>query len=154
MNHTISEKLLELGVDLLTPATPVANYVGFVQTGNLIFTSGQLPLKDGQFVATGLLGRDLDVESGQLAAKWCAINILAQVRSALGDLERIGRLVKITVFVAASPDFSEHHLVANGASDFFAEALGERASHCRSAVGVSSLPMNAPVEIEATIEIA
>ena len=123
-------------------------------SGNLLFTAGQLPLKDGKLVATGLLGRDLDTAAGQEAARLCAINVLAQAKAALGDLEKIGRLVKITVFVASAPDFAEQHLVANGASDLFAAALGEAGKHARSAVGTASLPLDAPVEVEAVIEIA
>ena len=104
--------------------------------------------------ASGLLGRDLDTAAGKEAAKFCAINILAQAKAALGDLEKIRRLVKITVFVASTPDFTEQHLVANGASDFLVAVLGERGKHARSAVGMASLPLNAAVEIEAIIEIA
>ncbi|EKF43765.1 RidA family protein [Nitratireductor indicus] len=154
MADTIEKKLLELGVELPEAAAPVANYVPFAQTGSLIMTSGQLPVKDGKLMAMGLLGRELGVEAGKLAAKWCSVNILAQAKAALGDLERIKRVVKITVFVASTPDFTDHHLVANGASDFLVAALGERGRHVRSAVGVAALPMNAPVEIEAIIEIA
>jgi enamine deaminase RidA (YjgF/YER057c/UK114 family) len=100
----------------------------------------------------GLLGRDLNVEQGREAAKWCAVNILAQARAALDDLAKIKRIVKISVFVASTPDFTEQHLVANGASDFLAEVLGEAGRHARSAVGMASLPLDAPVEIEAIIE--
>ena len=101
----------------------------------------------------GLVGRDLTVEQGREAAKWCAVNILAQARAAVGELEKIKRIVKIGVFVASTPDFTEQHLVANGASDFLAEVLGDAGRHARSAVGMASLPLNAPVEIEAIIEV-
>ena len=154
MATTIDKRLLELGVELPEPAAPAANYVPFVQTGNLLVTSGQLPIKDGKLMAMGLLGRELGTEAGKLAAKWCAVNVLAQARAALGKLELVRRIVKITVFVASTPDFTEQHLVANGASDFLVAALGETGRHARSAVGVASLPMNAPVEIEAMIEVA
>lgn len=153
MTDTIARKLLELGVELPKPAAPAANYVPFAQSGNLILTAGQLPLKDGKLMALGLLGRELGTEAGKLAAKWCAVNILAQLQAATGDLERIRRIVKITVFVASTPEFVEQHLVANGASDFPVAALGERGIHARSAVGVAALPLNAPVEIEAIVEI-
>lgn len=152
MVDTIEARLEALGVSLPAAAAPAANYVPFARTGNLLFTAGQLPLKDGKLVASGLLGRDLDTAAGKEAAKFCAINILAQAKAALGDLEKIGRLVKITVFVASTPDFTEQHLVANGASDLLAAALGERGKHARSAVGTACLPLNAPVEIEAVIE--
>lgn len=153
MASPIEKRLLELGVELPAPAAPAANYVPSVVTGNLLATSGQLPMKDGKLMAMGLLGRELGTEAGKLAAKWCAVNVLAQARAALGELERIERVVKITVFVAATPDFTEQHLVANGASDFLVAALGERGRHARSAVGAAALPMNAPVEIEALIEV-
>lgn len=153
MGDTIQKRLAGLGVTLPAAAAPAANYVPFMQSGRLLLTAGQLPLSGGTLVATGLLGRDLDTQAGKEAAKLCAINILAQVQAATGDLERIARLVKITVFVASTPDFTEQHLVANGASDFLAEVLGERGKHARSAVGVASLPLNAPVEIEAIVEL-
>lgn len=153
MSDTIEARLAKLGVTLPAAAAPAANYVPFAATGNLLLTSGQLPLKDGKLVVTGLLGRDADVAAGKEAAKACAINILAQAKAALGDLEKIKRLVKITVFVASDPGFTDQHLVANGASDFLVEAIGERGKHARSAVGVASLPLNAAVEIEAIIEV-
>lgn len=152
MGETIEKRLSDLGVALPVAAAPAANYVPFMASGNFVFTAGQLPLKDGKLTATGLLGRDVDVDAGKDAARQCAINILAQAKAALGDLEKIRRLVKITVFVASSPDFTEQHLVANGASDFLVAAIGERGKHARSAVGVASLPLNAAVEIEAIIE--
>lgn len=153
MSETIEKRLTDLGITLPAAAAPAANYVPFAKIGNLLFTAGQLPLKDGKMVASGLLGRDVDTSTGQEAAKACAVNILAQAKAALGDLEKIRRIVKITVFVASSPDFTEQHLVANGASDFLAAALGERGKHARSAVGTASLPLNAAVEIEAILEV-
>lgn len=153
MSGTIEARLTELGVTLPAAAAPAANYVPFATSGNLLLTSGQLPLEDGKLIVTGLLGRDADVDAGKRAAKACGINILAQAKAALGDLEKIKRIVKITVFVASDPGFTEQHLVANGASDFLVAALGERGKHARSAVGVASLPLNAAVEIEAIIEI-
>lgn len=152
MSETIEARLAGLGVSLPQAAAPAANYVPFMKTGKLLMTAGQLPLKDGKLVATGLLGRDLDTAAGQEAAKHCAVNILAQAKAALSDLEKIRKLVKITVFVASDPAFTEQHLVANGASDFLAAALGDKGKHARSAVGVASLPLNAAVEIEAVIE--
>lgn len=153
MSETIEKRLSDLGVTLPVAAAPAANYVPYCRTGNLLFTAGQLPLKDGKLQASGLLGRDVDTASGKDAAKYCAINILAQAKAALGDLEKIRRLVKITVFVASMPEFVEQHLVANGASDFLVAALGERGKHARSAVGTASLPLNAAVEIEAIFEV-
>lgn len=153
MAETIQKRLEALGVTLPAAAAPAANYVPYAQSGKLLMTAGQLPLADGRLAATGLLGRDLDTEAGKQAARLCAINILAQIQAATGDLEQIARLVKITAFVASTPDFTEQHLVANGASDFLAEALGERGKHARSAVGVAVLPLNAAVEIEAIVEL-
>jgi enamine deaminase RidA (YjgF/YER057c/UK114 family) len=153
MSETIEKRLSDLGVTLPVAAAPAANYVPYCRTGNLLFTAGQLPLKDGKLQASGLLGRDVDTASGKDAAKYCAINILAQAKAALGDLEKIRRLVKITVFVASTPEFVEQHLVANGASDFLVAALGERGKHARSAVGTACLPLNAAVEIEAIFEV-
>ena len=135
-------------------AAPAANYVPFARSGNLLFTAGQLPLKDGKLQAAACSAAISTRRPAQEAAKLCAINILAQAKAALGDLEKIARVVKITVFVASTPDFTEQHLVANGASDFLVAALGERGKHARSAVGMASLPLNAAVEIEAIIEIA
>ncbi len=154
MNETIEQRLAQLGVELPTPVKAVASYVPVVRTGSTLVTSGQLPLKDGQLMARGLLGSEVDVAQGQLAAKWCAVNVLAQAKAALGELERIRRLVKITVFVATGPGFFEQHVVANGASDLFVTALGAKGQHARSAVGVAALPMNAAVEVEATFEVA
>jgi enamine deaminase RidA (YjgF/YER057c/UK114 family) len=154
MGETIEKRLSDLGVTLPAAAAPAANYVPYARSGNILFTAGQLPLKDGKLQATGLLGRDLDTAAGAEAAKLCAINVLAQAKAALGDLEEIARVEKITVFVASAPDFTEQHLVANGASDFLAAALGERGKHARSAVGTAALPLNAAVEVEAIIEIA
>ena len=154
MGETIENRLTAMGVGLPQAAAPAANYLPYTRSGNLLFTAGQLPLKDGKLEYAGLLGLEVDTAGGREAAKLCAINILAQARAALGDLEKIGRIVKIPVFVASAPGFTEQHLVANGASDFLAEALGERGKHARSAVGTASLPLDAAVEIEAVIEVA
>lgn len=153
MSETIEKRLAELGITLPVAAPPAANYVPWVRSGNLLFPSGQLPMKDGKIAVTGLLGRDLDTAAGQEAARLCAINVLAQDKAALGDLEKIRRLVKISVYVASSPTFTDQHLVGNGASDFFAQVLGERGKHARVAVGMAALPLNAAVEIESVIEV-
>jgi len=153
MSETIEKRLADLGIAIPAAAAPAANYVPFVRSGTLLFPSGQLPMKEGKLAITGLLGRDIDTATGQEAAKLCAINVLAQAKAALGDLENIRRLVKITVYVASAPDFTEQHLVANGASDLFANVLGERGKHARVAIGMAALPLNAAVEIEAVIEV-
>ena len=154
MTDSIDKRLAALGIALPAAAAPAANYVPYVVTQKLLVTSGQLPLADGKLVATGVLGRDLDVAAGKAAARTCAINVLAQAKAALGDLEKISRLVKITVFVASTSEFTEQHLVANGASDLLVEVLGERGKHARAAVGTASLPLNAAVEVEAMFELA
>lgn len=154
MGNTIADRLEAMGVELSEPPKPVASYVGFVRHGDLVFVSGQLPLRDGALMATGLFGRDVSLEDGQLAARQCAINLLSQVRVACdGDLERIERCVRLGGFVASMPDFTDHPKVVNGASDFIGEALGERGAHARAAVGVAALPLNACVEIEGLFAI-
>lgn len=153
MSETIEKRLSDMGVTLPVAAAPAANYVPYVRAGNLLFPSGQLPIKDGKLAFTGLLGRDVDTATGKEAAKYCAINILAQAKAALGDLEKIRRLVKINIYVASTPDFTEQHLVGNGASDLFATVLGERGKHARVAVGMAALPLNAAVEVEAVLEV-
>jgi enamine deaminase RidA (YjgF/YER057c/UK114 family) len=152
MADTIQSRLDAHGIVLPKAAAPAANYVPFGRVGNLLFISGQLPIKDGKLVSTGLLGRDLDVAAGQEAARLCAINILAQAQAALGDLEQLKSLPRISVLVASTPDFTDQHLVGNGASDLLAAILGERGKHSRVAVGMASLPLNASVEIESIIE--
>lgn len=155
MTSTIETRLKDLGISIPESAAPAAAYLPFSQSGNLLFTSGQLPLKDGKLVSTGLVGRDLTIEEAQEAAKYCAINVLSQAKAALGgDLSRIKRIVKITVFVASVVDFTDQHIVANGGSQLFINVLGDAGKHARSAVGMAGLPLNAPVEIEAVIEVA
>jgi enamine deaminase RidA (YjgF/YER057c/UK114 family) len=149
----IDDRLHAAGIALPDAPAPAANYVPWNRTGNLIFTAGQLPMRDGKLIATGLLGRDLTTSEGAEAAKQCAINILSQLKAAVGDLEKIEKIVKITVFVASASDFVEQHLVANGASDFLVGILGEAGKHARSAVGMACLPVNAPVEIEAIAQV-
>lgn len=149
MTEGIAARLQAMGVELPQPSKPVASYVGFVRQGDLVFVSGQLPLVGGMLSKTGILGQDVTVEQGAEAARICAINLLAQVNVACeGDLERVVRCVRLGAFVASSPTFTDHPKVANGASDFMVEALGEMGSHARAAVGVAALPLNACVEVE------
>ncbi|HWD13515.1 RidA family protein [Pseudochrobactrum sp. sp1633] len=155
MTSTIETRLKDLGITIPESAAPAAAYLPFAQSGNLLFTSGQLPLENGKLISTGLVGRDLTIEQAQEAAKACAINVLSQAKAALGgDLSRIKRIVKITVFVASVVDFTDQHIVANGGSQLFIDVLGDAGKHARSAVGMAGLPLNAPVEIEAIIEVA
>ena len=152
MNETIEERLSRLGVTLPSAAPPAANYAPFMRVGNLIQISGQLCAGPQGIAWRGKLGETISLEEGRQAARLCAVNILAQAKAALdGELERIEKFVRITVFVASTPDFTEQHLVANGASDFLVEALGERGRHARAAVGVAALPLGAAVEVDAIL---
>ena len=137
---------------LPAPRPPAANYVAVVNSGLLYFVSGQIPTDEGGVRFVGKVGRDFTVEAGRDAARLCAINILAQLQSALGELDRIARIVKVVGFVNAVPDFTDPQLVVNGASDFLVEVLGERGRHARSAVGVATLPLGVAVEVEAIVE--
>jgi len=145
------KKLDDLGIRLPTPAPAVGNYVPALIEGNLLFVSGQLPFNEtGELVLQGIIGENLTVDDGFMAARYCCINILAQAASALdGDLSRIKRCVKLGGFVASAPNFADHPKIINGASDLLVDILGEAGKHTRSAVGVSSLPLGAPVEIDA-----
>jgi enamine deaminase RidA (YjgF/YER057c/UK114 family) len=154
MTSRVEARLAELGLTLPAAAAPVANYVPWVLSGRLLFVSGQLPMRDGRVAVTGKLGAGLDIAQGQEAARLCALMILAQARSATGDLDRIVRCVELGGFVACTPDFTEHPRVVNGASDLMVEVLGDAGRHSRFAVGVPSLPLDAAVEIRATFEIA
>jgi enamine deaminase RidA (YjgF/YER057c/UK114 family) len=153
MSQEIDARLRESGIVLPSPAAPAANYVAFVIAGGLLTISGQLPLEDGVLAVKGKLGQGVSLEEGQRAARLCAINILAQAQSALGDLGRIGRCVRLGGFVASAPDFTDQHKVVNGASDLIAGILGEAGKHARAAVGVASLPLDAAVEIEALFAV-
>lgn len=154
MTDTIESRLSARNIVLPEAAAPAANYLPYVITGSLLFISGQLPMENGAIAVKGLLGRDVELASGQRAAELCAINILAQAKAALGgDLSRIARVVKLSGFVASDPAFTDQHLVINGASNLIAEVLGEAGKHARAAVGMACLPLNAAVEIDAVIEI-
>ena len=155
MPGTIEKKLEELGIALPTPAAPIANYVGFVRTGRLLFVSGQLcRLADGELVAKGKLGGQVTIEQGQAAARACAINVLAQVKSALGDLDKVARVVRLGGFINSAPDFLDGPKVMNGASDLMVAVFGERGRHARTTVGVAVLPGDAAVEVEGTFEVS
>ncbi|MCM2293618.1 RidA family protein [Allorhizobium sp. BGMRC 0089] len=153
MSDSIDSRLNALGILLPVAAAPAANYVPYVISGNLLYLSGQLPLEAGKIAVSGLLGKDVSLADGQRAAELCAINILAQAKAALGDLERIVRVVKLNGFIASAPDFTEQHLVMNGASNLIANVLGDAGKHARAAVGMAALPLNAAVEVDAIMEI-
>ncbi|MCJ8518309.1 enamine deaminase RidA (YjgF/YER057c/UK114 family) [Pseudorhizobium tarimense] len=154
MSEAIEGRLKEKGITLPAAAAPAANYVPFAISGNILYLSGQLPMESGKVAVTGLVGRDVDVAVAQRAAELCAINILAQAKAALdGDLGRVRRVLKLNGFVASVPEFTEQHLVINGASNLIADILGDAGKHARAAVGMAALPFNASVEIDAIIEI-
>ena len=137
------------------PAAPVANYVGWVKTGDLVFTAGQVTLKDGEFLHIGKVGAEISVEEAAQAAKLCAINILAQIKQACdGDLDRVRRIVKLVGFINGTPDFTDHPKVINGASDFMVEVFGDKGKHARAAVSAGSLPAGVAVEVDAVVEFA
>ena len=149
-------RLLELGITLSHPAAPVANYVPFVRSGNLVVISGQLCFgPDGKLDAQhlGKLGADVSVETGQAAARLCAINLLAQLKAAVGDLDGVVQCVRLGGFINAQPDFAALALVMNGASDLMVAVLGERGRHARSTIGVAELPLDAAVEVEGMFEV-
>lgn len=150
----IEKKLEELGYQLTIPPKPLASYLPCVKIGNLVFTAGQLPLVEGSLKYTGKVPVQLSEEEAVKAAEICALNCLSVIKSEIGDLDKIKRIVKVTVFVNSSEDFSKQPTVANGASDFLVKVLGENGKHARSAVGVSALPLNAPVEVELIAEVA
>lgn len=155
MAGTVEQKLATLGITLHTPNAPVANYVGFVRTGNLLIVSGQVCYgQDGKLVAKGKLGAGVSVDQGSAAARACAINLLAQVKAALGDLDKVARVVRLGGFVNSTPDFLEGPKVLNGASDLMVEAFGDKGRHARTTVGVAVLPSDAAVEVDAIFEVA
>ncbi len=155
MAGTIEQKLAAQGVVLHTPPSPVANYVGFVRTGNLLFVSGQVCVDpEGTLIARGKLGAGVTVEQGNAAARGCAINLLAQIKAALGDLDKVVRVVRLGGFVNSAPDFLDGPKVLNGASDLMVAAFGDKGRHARTTVGVSSLPADAAVEVEGIFEVS
>jgi enamine deaminase RidA (YjgF/YER057c/UK114 family) len=154
MAGTVEKRLAELEIVLPTPSAPVANYVGFVRSGRLLFISGQLCLMDGKLVAKGKLGVEVSVEDGQKAARVCAINLLAQVKEALGDLDKVVRVVRLGGFINSAPSFLDGPKVMNGASDLVVSVLGDKGRHARTTVGVAVLPMDAAVEVEGIFEVS
>lgn len=151
----IDNRLSDLGIILPAPAAPVANYVPFAQSGNLVSISGQIPVKDGIPAYTGTVGDDVSLDDACAAARVCGINLIAQMKAACGgDLNRVQRVVKLGGFVNAVGGFSQQPQVINAASDLMVEVFGDKGRHSRSAVGVNGLPLNVPVEIDALIEIS
>jgi enamine deaminase RidA (YjgF/YER057c/UK114 family) len=150
----ITQKLIELGLTLPMPAAPVAAYVPYVITGNLVYISGQLPLENGELSIKGRLGDDVDIAAGQKAARLCALNILAHLSKACGgDLNKVERCVKLGGFVSSAADFYDHPKVMNGASELMEQVFGPAGQHARFAVGVANLPRNAAVEVDAVFAL-
>ena len=155
MGGRIEAKLKELGIELPAATAPIANYVPFTRSGNLVVVSGQVSVRNGKPEFVGKLGREISVAEGQQAARLCALNILAHLRTACdGDLDRVERVLRLGGFVNCTPDFTEMPQVVNGASDLMVAVFGDAGKHARAAVGVSSLPLGVAVEVEAMFEIA
>ncbi len=147
------ERLAELGLTVPEVVPPVAAYVPAVRSGDLVFTAGQVPLRDGTLVAEGKVGGAVSVEQATECAQQCALNALAAVKSVIGDLANVRRVVKVVVYVASTPDFTGQPGVANGASELLGAVFGDDGVHARSAVGVAALPIDAPVEVELVVEV-
>jgi enamine deaminase RidA (YjgF/YER057c/UK114 family) len=147
------ERLAALGLEVPEVAKPVAVYVPAVRSGNHVYTSGQLPMRQGELITTGKVGDEVTAEEAYACAQQCALNAIAAVRAEIGDLALVKRVVKVVVFVASTPDFSGQPGVANGASELLGEVFGDAGVHARSAVGVAVLPLDAPVEVEILVEV-
>jgi enamine deaminase RidA (YjgF/YER057c/UK114 family) len=150
---TPEERLADLGLTVPEVAKPVAAYIPALRSGQHVFTSGQLPMRDGQLMMTGKVGGEVDQDEAVECARQCALNALAAIRAEVGELSAVKRIVKVLVFVASTPDFTSQPLVANGVSELLGEVFGEAGRHARSAVGVSVLPLDAPVEVELVVEV-
>lgn len=150
---SVEQRLAAAGIALPQPVAPIANYVPFVRTGNLVHIAGQVSLDSGGGI-TGVVGEDVDLETAVKAARLCGINLIAQMKAATGDLDRVRRVVKLGGFVQAGPSFFDIPTVLNGCSDVMVEAFGDAGRHARSAVGVYRLPRNFAVEVDAIVEVA
>ncbi len=149
----VEARLAEHGLTVPEVSAPVAAYIPAVRTGNLVYTSGQLPFANGELLATGIVGTDVDEATAAAAAQQSALNAIAAIKSVIGDLDKVARVVKVVGFVASAPSFTKQPVVINGASELFAKAFGDAGVHARSAVGVSALPLNSAVEVEVIVEV-
>jgi enamine deaminase RidA (YjgF/YER057c/UK114 family) len=149
----IEEIITQIGLKLPDAPKPVAAYIPAKQTGNLVFTAGQLPMVNGELISKGLLGQDVEVDEANKAARICTLNALAAIKGVIGDLDRIKQIVRVVGYVASVPTFTQQPAVVNGASELLLEIFGENGKHARSAVGMAVLPLNASVEIELTVEV-
>jgi enamine deaminase RidA (YjgF/YER057c/UK114 family) len=143
----------QLGLNLPDIPVPLASYIPAKQSGNLIFTAGQLPMVNGALISTGHLGQDVEIEEAKNAARICTLNALAAIKGVIGDLDRIKQVVRVVGYVASVPTFTQQPAIVNGASELLLEIFGEKGKHARSAVGMAVLPLNASVEIELTVEV-
>jgi enamine deaminase RidA (YjgF/YER057c/UK114 family) len=150
----VEDRLSELGLTVPEVVPPVAAYVPVVREGDLVFTSGQLPMVDGALAASGKVGAEIDADTAKALAATCALNAIAAIKSEVGDLDRVSRVVKVVGFVASDPSFTGQPGVINGASELLAKAFGDKGTHARSAVGVAVLPLDAPVEVEVIVSVA
>jgi len=151
---TPEEKLAELGLSVPEVAKPVAAYIPALRSGHHVFTSGQLPMREGQLIATGKVGGEVSQEEAVECARQCALNALAAVKAEVGELSDVKRIVKVVAFIASTPDFTAQPQVANGVSELLGEVFGDAGRHARSAVGVPVLPLDAPVEVEILVEVS
>ena len=149
----IEDKIKELGFTLPETPKPLAAYIPAIRTGDYVYTSGQVAFLNGELKYAGKVGSDLSLEQGQKAAELCALNALSAIKGVIGDLDKIERIVKLTVFVSSANGFTDQPKVANGASEFLGKIFGEKGKHARSAVGVSELPVNSATEIEMIVEV-
>jgi len=149
----VEDKLISLGLTLPVSSKPIAAYIPATRHGNLVFTSGQLPIKDGSLIISGRLGSNLDVADVKTAAEMCLLNALSAIKEVIGDLDLIKNIVRVVGYVACTPEFTNHPVVVNGVSNLILEIFGESGRHVRSAIGVASLPLNSPLEIELTVAV-
>jgi len=149
----IEEKLSKLGIEIPEAPKPLASYIPVIKSGNLLFTAGQIPMKNGELKFKGKIGKEINLENGILAAEICTINCLSVIKSLVGNLDNIKKIVKVTVFVNSADGFTDQPKVANGASDLLVNVFGENGKHVRSAVGVNELPIDSAVEVEMIVEV-
>lgn len=149
----VEQKLQQMGIEIKSPPAPLAAYIPAIRTGDYVYTSGQIPLADGELKYKGKLGGEFSVEEGYAAARLCAINCLSAIKGVIGDLDLIEQVVKVTGFVNSAPGFADQPKVINGASELLGEVFGESGKHTRSAVGVSELPVDSAVEVEVIVRL-
>ena len=151
--NNIENRLGQIGLKIPEAPKPVAAYIPAKQTGNLVFTAGQLPMVNGELISKGLLGQDVEIDEANKAARICTLNALSAIKGVIGDLDQIKQIVRVVGYVASVPTFTQQPAVVNGASELLLEIFGENGKHARSAVGMAVLPLNASVEIELTVEV-